>query len=240
MSGHSKWSTIKHKKGAADKKRGDVFSQLTRLIAVAARRGGGEIESNYALRSAVEKAKTANMPKDKIEGAVKRGTGEIEGGAQLEELLMEAYGPGGAAMLVEAVTDNRNRTTSEIRHIISKHGGKPASEGSVKWLFERKMSLTLPRNTIKNQGEFELTAIDAGAQDIILDEESATIYIAPEQLQHALDLLKKKGYVGLETSLDWVAKDAIKLSEQDSKKLERLFEALNEQGDIQEIYTNAK
>lgn len=240
MSGHSKWSTIKHKKGITDQKRADVFSKLARLITATARHGGGDLEINYSLRSAVEKARSQNMPKDNIERAIKKGTGETEGVLQLEELLMEAYGPGGAALLVEAVTDNRNRTTSEIRHIISKNGGKPASEGSVKWLFEHKISLMLPLDATGDQDEFELAAIDAGAEDIIWGADSVTVYVVPQNLQKALAGLREKGYPQAETSLDWVAKDEIELSPEDTKKLERLFETLNEQDDVQEIYTNAR
>ena len=177
MSGHSKWSTIKHKKSATDQKRGDVFSKMARVITIAAK-GGGDIETNYTLRSAVEKAKNLNMPKDNIERAIKKGTGELAGD-QLEELLMEAYGPNGTALLVEVVTDNRNRSTSEIRHILSKNNGKLATGGSVQWLFERQGLIQIDQNAVTDKDEFELQAIDAGAIDIDFEGEKVFVYIDP-------------------------------------------------------------
>jgi len=238
MSGHSKWSTIKHKKAATDKKRGDVFSKMARLITIAARAGGGDLDTNYTLRSVVDKARTLNMPKDNIERAIKKGTGELAG-EQLEELLMEAYGPGGAALLVEVVTDNRNRSAGDIRHILSQHGGKLATSGSVQWLFERQGVLQMPAGTIADHDEFELAAIDAGAADIAWEEDRVLIYTSPEHLQSLQKALSGQGHTQTEASLEWYAKDAVTLDEKSQEQLERLFGALDDHDDVQGVYTNA-
>lgn len=238
MSGHSKWSTIKHKKAATDKKRGDAFSKMARLITIAARSGGGDLDTNYTLRSVVEKARALNMPKDNIERAVKKGTGELAG-EQLEELLMEAYGPGGAALLVEVVTDNRNRSAGDIRHILSQHGGKLATSGSVQWLFERQGVLQMASGAITDRDEFELSAIDAGAADIAWEEDRVLIYTSPEQLQSLQKALSAQGHTQTEASLEWYAKDAVTLDEKSQEQLERLFEALDDHDDVQGVYTNA-
>lgn len=236
MSGHSKWSTIKHKKAATDKKRGDVFSKMARAITIAAR-GGGDIETNYTLRSVIEKAKNLNMPKDNIERAIKKGTGELDG-ESLDELLMEAYGPAGTALLIEAVTDSRNRLASEIRHILSRNNGKLATEGSVKWLFEHRGVIKLDKSDIKDQDEFELMAIDEGAIDISFEETEAFVYVEPSKTQAVQNTLTEKG-LKTEASLVWVAKELIDLEDMVQKQLQKLFEALDEHEDVQEIYTNA-
>ena len=236
MSGHSKWSTIKHKKSATDKKRGDIFSKMARVITVAAK-NGGDMETNYTLRSAVEKAKNLNMPKDNIDRAIKKGTGELAG-EQLEELLMEAYGPNGTALLIEVVTDNRNRSTSEIRHILSKNNGKLATGGSVQWLFERQGLIQIDKNTIADQEEFELQAIDAGAVDIEFEDQKAFVYTDQQNLQVAQQAFVGMGYA-TETGLAWVAKESVEVEELAQKSLQKIFEALNEHEDVQEIYTNA-
>lgn len=236
MSGHSKWSTIKHKKSATDKKRGDVFSKMARVLTVAAK-SGGDIETNYTLRSAVEKAKNLNMPKDNIERAIKKGTGELAGD-QLEELLMEAYGPNGTALLIEVVTDNRNRSTSEIRHILSKNNGKLATGGSVQWLFERQGLLQINQDVIRDKDEFELQAIDAGALDIDFEEEKAFVYVDPQNLQVAQKTLNSMDYT-TESGLVWVAKESVEVDESVQKSLQKIFEALDEHEDVQEVYTNA-
>ena len=236
MSGHSKWSTIKHKKSATDKKRGDVFSKMARIITIAAK-AGGDIETNYTLRSAVEKAKNLNMPKDNIERAIKKGTGELAG-EQLEEILMEAYGPNGTALLIEVVTDNRNRSTSEVRHILLKNNGKLATGGSVQWLFERQGLVQIDQNAITNKEEFELQAIDTGALDIDFEDQKAFVYVDPPNLQTAQKMLNDIGYA-TEVGLVWVAKDTIDLEESAQKPLQKIFEALNEHEDVQEVYTNA-
>lgn len=236
MSGHSKWSTIKHKKSATDQKRGDVFSKMARVITIAAK-GGGDIETNYTLRSAVEKAKNLNMPKDNIERAIKKGTGELAGD-QLEDLLMEAYGPNGTALLVEVVTDNRNRSTSEIRHILSKNNGKLATGGSVQWLFERQGLIQIDQNAVTDKDEFELQAIDAGAIDIDFEGEKVFVYVDPQNLQTAQKVFNDMDYT-TETGLVWVAKESVDVDESVQKSLQKIFEALDQHEDVQEVYTNA-
>lgn len=238
MSGHSKWSTIKHKKAATDKKRADVFSKMGRAITIAARQGGGDLDTNYTLRSTVEKARGLNMPKDNIERAIKKGTGELAGEA-LEELLMEAYGPGGVALLIEVVTDNRNRSAGDVRHILSKHSGKLATGGSVQWLFERQGVLAFEEGTVTQEGrdEFELAAIDGGATDIAWDEERPLVYTTPDNLQPLQKALASYGES--EASLEWYAKDNVALGEKEQEQLERIFEELDENDDVQGVYTNA-
>lgn len=237
MSGHSKWSTIKHKKASTDQKRADVFSKIARAITVAAR-NGGDIETNYELRSVVEKAKNANIPKDNIERAVKKGTGEL-GGEQLEELLIEAYGPEGVAFLITGVTDNKNRTAAEIRHLLSKHGGKIATEGSVQWLFEQQgvIRVTLPPTEPKD--EFELLAIDQGAVDIAWEDGTAFVYTTKDDLQTTQQSLASKGHTE-SASLEWVPKNTVAIDEKTQKTIQKIFEALNDNGDIQDVYTNAE
>ena len=203
MSGHSKWSTIKHKKASTDQKRADAFSKIARAITVAAR-NGGDMDSNYELRSIVEKAKGMNMPKDNIERSIKKGTGEL-GGEKLEALLVEAYGPSGVAFLINIVTDNRNRTAAEIRHLLSRYQGKIATEGSVKWLFEQQgvIETELPENTTKD--DFELTAIDQGVEDIAWEENTAFIYTKKENLQTIHKTLEEQGHKG-NAYLEWEPK----------------------------------
>ena len=237
MSGHSKWSTIKHKKAATDKKRGDVFSKMARIITIAAK-SGGDIEANYALRSAVEKAKHLNMPKDKIDRAIKKGTGELAG-EQLEEILMEAYGPEGVALLIEVVTDNRNRSTSEIRHILSKNNGKLATGGSVQWMFEHQGLVQVPIHEVQNKDEFELSVIDLGAIDIAFEQDKVFIYVEQHTTQSMQKALIEMGHT-TETALVWIAKESLELQEKIQDQLKKLFETLDEHEDVQEVYTNAE
>lgn len=238
MSGHSKWSTIKHKKAATDKKKADIFSKLAKAITIAARQGGGDPEMNYTLRGIVEKAKSANMPKDKIEKAITKGTGSGEG-EQLEELLLEAYGPRGVAILIKAITNNRNRTTSELKHLLNQKGAKPAGEGSVKWMFEEYSFIKLSRYEIDKKDEFELEVIDLGIEDIKWENGAVILYTKTTNMQGVLKLLNEK-FKNIETGLEWVPKNPIKATEEDQKKLETLYGALDEHDDVQEIYSNTK
>ena len=240
MSGHSKWANIKNKKAVTDQKRADVFGKLAKIITVAAAHGGGDLGANYALRTEVEKAKGLNMPKDKIEAAIKKGTGEDKSAIQLEELLMEAYGPGNSALLIQTITDNRNRTTSEIKQILNKNNGKPVGEGGVRWMFQYVGILKIPKDDIKNIEEFELQAIDAGAQDMKEEEERVVIYTGINNLQAMQSTLEKEGFKNIDSSLEWVAKDEIEISQGDQKKLRALFEAFDENADVQAIYSNTK
>ncbi|MEX0878080.1 MAG: YebC/PmpR family DNA-binding transcriptional regulator [Candidatus Spechtbacterales bacterium] len=240
MSGHSKWSTIKHKKAATDKKRSAVFAKLAKAITIAANQGGGDPETNYALRSEIDRAKSFNLPKDKIEQAVKRGTGESKEGVQLVELLIEGLGPGGSAILIEAITDNRNRTTAEVRHILNQNHGKMAGEGSVQWQFARYGVLRIQEVLTKNKEEFELLAIEEGAEDIKNMGGSFYIYTNVDNTQKMLEYMQKQGYDELEASLEWIPKNTVEISEKENSQLEKLFEALDEQDDVQDIYTNTE
>lgn len=238
MSGHSKWSTIKRKKGATDAKRSQVFSKLSKLITVAAR-AGGDLEMNASLRMIVEKAKQTNMPTDNIERAIKKGTGELEG-VKMEEILYEAYGPGGIAMLIECITDNTNRTLSEVKNIISKLGGRFGSEGSVKWMFDRKGYLEIKKSgSDKNKEELELAIIDAGAEDFSEKNEVIEIYTKPEDLYKVKNNLEEQGIKTENAGLDWIPKDEVKIDDEKIiSQIEKLFEALDEQDDVNEVYSN--
>ncbi len=237
MSGHSHWATIKHKKGAADAKRGKAFSKMARVITVAAKEKGGDPETNPALRLAIDQAKKVNMPKDNIERAIKKGTGELVG-EKLEEVIFEAYGPDGIAIIIEGITDNKNRTYGEIKNILSKHNGKIANEGAVRWMFERKGVIVLDNEQkTTNKEEVELKVIEAGAEDIDWDENTLFVYTKVEDLENIKKELEED--FGIDSSrLEWVAKDLVKSEKKDS--IEKLFEALDENDDVQNIYSNLK
>ncbi|MDD5589573.1 MAG: YebC/PmpR family DNA-binding transcriptional regulator [Candidatus Portnoybacteria bacterium] len=242
MSGHSKWSQIKHKKAITDVKRGKIFSKLSRLITVAARQKGGAQATNSQLRIIVEKAKSLNMPGENIERAIKKGTGELEG-AKMEEILIEAYGPGGIALLIEAISDNKNRTLSEVRFLVNEKGGKIAEPGSVNWLFERKGALVV--NLIEAQtkkDDIELSTIDCGAEDLNWqDENSLEIYTAPEKLDEVKNKLERNGLKISSFSLEWKPKNQIEIvDEKTHGQIERLMDALEENDDVSEIYSNLK
>ena len=243
MSGHSHWSSIKHKKGAEDAKRAKIFSKLSRLILVIAKEKGGDIETNAELRMAVEKAKSFNMPQSNIERAIKKGTGEIEGG-KLENLLLEGYGPGQIALLIEAVTDSKNRTLAEIRHIVEQFGGKLAG-GSVLWMFEKKGVITVSDRRQATgdrrleKEKLELLAIECGAEDIKYQNDILEIYTKPREMEKIKKILEEKGIEIKDISLDWTPKEEMKISDKKTKeKIDKLFEALDEHDDVQEIYSN--
>lgn len=238
MSGHSKWSQIKHKKGISDVKKGKIFSKLARIITIAARQKGGDIETNSSLRMTVEKARSFNMPQENIERAIKKGTGEIEG-VKFEEFLMEAYGPEGVALIIEGTTDNKNRTISEIKFLLSEHNGKMAQSGSVLWLFERRGQILVSRGQ-KTKEELELTAIDAGAEDLNwADEQNLEIYVKPERLERTKNNLESSQIKLFDASLVWAPKNKVPIADEKSKEqLEKLLEELDEQDDINEIYSN--
>lgn len=240
MSGHSKWANIKHKKAATDKKRANIFAKLARAITVAAATAGGDADSNYTLRTEVERAKSLNMPKDKIEAAIKKGTGELRKGALLEEFIMEAYGPGTSALLIEVITDNKNRVMTEVKQILIKNNGKFVSEGGVKWMFEQFGVLKIPKKQIQNMEKLELLAIDRGAQDIKEEKNYLTIYTNRNNLQKIQNALDEDGLSEIDASLEWIAKEKVELSEKENKRLEKLFETLDENDDVQEIYSNTK
>lgn len=234
MSGHSHAKTVKHKKEAEDAKKSKVFSKLSQEIILAAK-AGSDMSSNLRLRLAVERAKGFNMPSDSIERAVKKGSGEL-GGEQIEDMLYEAYGPGGIALVITAITDNKNRTLGEVKQILAKNGGKFVESGGVKWMFEQKASLILASQ--KTKEEAELSAIEAGAEDISWNEGELEVLGKPEDLEDLKAKLASAGFNIQDSSVDWVAKEKIEIPEPAKVSAERLFEALNDSEDIQEVYSN--
>ena len=237
MSGHSHFSSIKRKKEITDQKRGQIFSKLSREISIVAREKGGDPETNSSLRIVIEKAKNFNLPKENIEKAIKRGTGELAD-AKLESVLFEAYGPGGIAIIIEGITDNKNRTLGEIKQILNQHNGKLAGEGSVKWLFERKGCLTINLKEDKSKEELESMVIEAGAEDVHWKGDFLDVYTKLEELEKVKKNLEEKEVKIDSTSLDWVAKEEISLNEGDKASCQKLFEALDENDSVQEIYSN--
>lgn len=235
MSGHSKWSTIKHKKGAADAKRGKLFSKLIKEITIAARVGGGDPSGNSRLRTAMDKARQANMPNDNITRAIKKGTGEIEG-VSYEEVTFEGYGPGGVAVLVETLTDNRNRTVSELRHIFSKMGGNLGEAGCVAWMFTKHGVLTFD----KDVGEDKLmeVALDAGAEDIKDEEDMFTVVTAPSFFEAVKEACDKNGIAYIEANLSMVPQNTIKLDRSGAEKMLKLMDSLDDHDDVQNTYAN--
>lgn len=234
MSGHSKWAQIKRKKAVTDAKRSKVFSKLAAVISIAAREKGGDPNMNPFLRMAIDKARSLNMPMDNIERAIKRGAGSAEAGG-LEEIFLEAYGPGGKALLVKAITDNKNRTIAEIKHVINEHGGKMANAGSVKWLFEKMGEIILENQKLTDK--LELKLIEAGAEDIQTDEEQIIILTKPENLESTKHKIAEIGLSATEANLSFIPKNPEKISEANQTAYEKLFEDLNDQQDIEEVYT---
>ncbi|MCA9946152.1 MAG: YebC/PmpR family DNA-binding transcriptional regulator [Ardenticatenaceae bacterium] len=233
MSGHSKWSTIKHKKAATDKKRGKIFTQLTKELTIAAREGGGDPTFNTRLALAVDKAKANNMPKDNIERAIKRGTGELEG-SELFELMYEAYAPNGIGLLVEVVTDNKNRAIADLRHALSKNGGNMAESGSVAWQFTRKGYIAVGGKV--DQDELFLVAADAGADDIQFGE-VAEVYTELETFQAVREAIKDAGMEVEEASMVFEPNNAIELTESDALQVMRVIEVIEDLDDVQNVYS---
>lgn len=241
MSGHSKWSKIQHKKGAADAKRGNIFTKLTKMITVAAREGGGDPEMNFSLRMAIEKAKSANVPKDNIERAIKRGTGELKDGAEIQEVIYEGFGPNGVAFLVETLTDNTNRTVSEVKNIFSKQGGSLGGPGSVQWQFEQKGVVRFmagKKAQISDWDSVQLELMDAGVEDIKDSEEGVELMSSRENFQKMLEAVQKFNIEPDDSGLEWIAKETVELDEETSSKVEKLYNALDESDDVREVYTN--
>jgi len=236
MSGHSKWSKVKHQKAITDVRKSKIFSKMVKMIAVAARKGG-DPEMNSALRLAIEKAKAVNMPNDNIERAIKKGTGEDKE-KRLEEITYEAYGPNGIPLMIETITDNKNRTLSEIRHILSRNNGRLSETGSVKWMFDQKGMIEVS-SAEKNKDELELAAIDAGAEDVEWKNNVLEIYTKPNDLEKVKENLEKARIKIEDASLSWVPKNEVEIKDESLKsQLERLFEALDENEDVNEIYSN--
>jgi YebC/PmpR family DNA-binding regulatory protein len=249
MSGHSHFSTIKHKKAIEDEKRGKIFSKLTRMISIAAKEGVNP-DTNPKLRQTLDEAKGLNMPKENVERAIKKGSGE---GAEenLEEIVYEAFGPGKIAFIIEGITDNKNRTLSEIKQILKDNNGKLANEGAVKWMFEKKGAITIIFKTqnefpeempFRNKEELEMAVIEAEAEDIYWrqdeDEEILILYTKPEDLEKVKKNLEGKGIKIESVSLDWVAKDFVKTEEKEKKMVEKLFEQLDKNEAVHKIYFN--
>jgi YebC/PmpR family DNA-binding regulatory protein len=237
MSGHSKWHTIKHKKGALDAKRGKLFTKLIREMTIAARIGGGDPDSNPRLRTAVDKAKGANMPADNITRAIKKGTGELEG-TTYEELLLEGYGPGGVAILVEGSTDNRNRTVSEIRHLFTKNGGNLGGAGSVAYMFKPKGVIAIAAEKTTEEKLMEI-ALDAGAEDIESESQGFTVYTTQQGFEAVRDAIKKAGIEPDEAEVKKLAENNIALEGAKAQQLLKLVEALDDHDDVQNVWDNS-
>ena len=238
MSGHSKWSTIKHKKGRADAKRGKIFTKIIREITVAARESGGDPDGNPRLRSAIADAKAANMPSDNIKRAIQRGTGELPG-VSYEEVSFEGYGPGGVAVMLEILTDNRNRTTPEIRHLFSKHGGNLGENGCVSWLFSRKGLLLVPRTPELDEDAFMELVLEAGAEDFDADDEDYfRVYTAPDELHRVKDSLENHEVVVEAAQLEMEPSSTTRLEGKAAQQMIRLMEAFDENEDVQNVWAN--
>jgi YebC/PmpR family DNA-binding regulatory protein len=235
MSGHSKWATIKHKKAATDAKRGKAFTRLIKEISIAAR-SGGDPDGNPRLRSAILAAKNVSMPSDNIKKAIMRGTGELEGG-QIEEVMFEGYGPGGAAVLVNVATDNRNRTVSEIRHAFSKNGGNMGAEGSVAWMFERRSQIFVPGDKA-TEDQLMNIVLDAGAEDLRSDGERWEILSPPEAGEAVLKALEANHIPTEDASIAMIPKNLIKLEGKNASGMLRLNEVLEDHEDVQSVYSN--
>lgn len=237
MSGHSHWAGIKQRKGVNDAKKANVFTKYGRLISIAAKQGGGNPDHNFSLRLAIDQARSVNMPKDTIERAIKKGTGELKDGAEIEEVIYEGYGPGNVAMLIKTATDNRNRTFSEIKSLFTKGGGKLGSEGSVKFMFKQVGSIEI-LNENRNSDEIEIAAIEAGAEDMDYEKDFIIIYTATTELQNVKESLEKNGIKIEGAGLIYVPLQKIELLPEAKTVYENLWEKLDEHDDVQEIFDN--
>ena len=238
MSGHSKWSSIKHKKGAADAKRGKLFSKLSRAIIVAAKEGGPDPSGNLALQNAIEKARSYSMPKDNIERAIARGSGADSDAHAFETVVYEGYGPNGVAVIVEALTDNRNRTASDVRHAFDKHDGNLGTSGAVAWLFERRGLVVVPAEGV-DEDELTLAAAEGGADDVSLDGSVFEVVSAPEALTSVREAIEAAGFSVESAELTMVPKTTVEVDDESSaKKIVRLMEQFEDNDDVQDVYAN--
>jgi YebC/PmpR family DNA-binding regulatory protein len=237
MSGHSKWKTNKGKKMAADAKKGAMYTKLIKEITVAAREGGGNPDTNSKLRAVIQKAKEANMPSDNVKMAIKRGTGELPG-VVYETVMYEAYGPGGVAILIEALTDNKNRSTAEIRNIMSKKGCSMAGAGSVNWIFSKKGYILVDKAQGPQEDELMTIALDAGAEDFKSDEKNYEIFTAPQDFEKVKQAIEAKGIKPQDTEITMVPSSTVKLSGNEAKQLLLLIDALEDHDDVQQVYAN--
>ncbi len=238
MSGHSKWHTIKRAKGKADAARGRLFNRLIREVTVAARMGGGDVEGNPRLRAAVANARTNNMPNKNIETAIQKGTGQLEG-VSYEEVTFEGYGPGGVALLIDCVTDNRNRTVSEVRHVLTKHGGSLGASNSVNWMFHRRGVITVAKDTLEEDVLMEV-ALESGADDMTSGDEEYEIVTSFEAFPQVRDALEKRGIAMLSADIRKIPENTIKAAGEEAMKVLRLIDAMDELDDVQSVFTNAE
>ncbi|AZR73114.1 transcriptional regulator [Anoxybacter fermentans] len=239
MAGHSKWANIKHKKAKEDAKRGKLFSKLSKKITVAAKNGGGDPNANPELRMLIQKAKEANMPNENIERAIKKGTGELEG-VTYEHFTYEGYGPGGIALYIELMSDNRNRTAAEIRHLLSKNGGNLGESGCVAWMFERKGQIVIDGSEKAfDEDELMMAALEAGAEDVEVEDKLATIYTAPGDLMDVRENLVNAGYIISDAEVAMIPKNTVEINDPDvARKVLKLMDILEDHDDVQEVYSN--
>lgn len=236
MSGHSKWSSIKHKKGATDAKRGKIFTRLTKEITVASRDAGGDPDMNPRLRNAISDAKSQNMPNDNIDRAIKRGTGELEG-VSYEEIIYEAYGPGGVAILIETMTDNRNRTVADLRHLLSKNNGNLGESGSVAYMFDRRGYIVVDKNQKSEEELFEI-AIEAGAEDLKQDDENFEIFTEQETFEDVKKAVEDAGIEPEVAEVSMIPQTYVKVVGADAKSMLKLYELIDDHDDVQNVYAN--
>jgi YebC/PmpR family DNA-binding regulatory protein len=236
MAGHSKWKNIQHRKSAQDAKRGRLFMKMSKDIFTAAKEGGGDPDSNPALRTAIEKARAVNMPNENIERAIKKATGNLDG-VSYEEITYEGYGPGGVAVMVDVLTDNKNRSASEIRHAFSKHGGNLGESGCVAFMFDKKGVITVTKNDV-DEDQLMLDALEAGAEEMETEDDVYIITTEPEAYRAVRDALREKQYPVEDAELTMVPKTTASLSEEDAAKMEKLIDALESLDDVQDIYHN--
>ena len=236
MAGHSKWANIRHRKGAQDQKRGKIFTKIIKEITISSRLGGGDLTANPRLRKAVSNAKSNNMPADKIERAIKKGTGELDG-VIYEEISYEGYGPGGVAILMDVITDNKNRSVAEIRHILSKYNGNLGENGSVSWMFDKEGQIVLSSNTNNEDTAFE-AAIEAGAEDFQINGDIYLVSTTSDKLMEVRDLLENLGYEIRSAEIEMVPKTIQKLEKKDSEMVLELLDALEDNDDVNKLYTN--
>jgi YebC/PmpR family DNA-binding regulatory protein len=236
MAGHSKWANIKHRKAASDAKRGKVFTRIAKELTIAARDGGGDPDSNPRLRLVIQQARAANMPNDNIDRAIRRGTGELEG-VNYEEIMLEGYGPGGIGILIECVTDNRNRSVSEVRHILTRHGGSMADAGSVAWNFERKSVISIDKGDL-TEDDVLMAVIDAGAEDVKGENETFDVYAAPDNFDGVREAIESAGYSISEARLEFVPNQTVSLAGGEASTALKLLDALDDSDEVQTIFSN--
>ena len=237
MSGHSKWSSIKHQKGVTDARRGQLFTKLTREIIIAAREGGSNSDTNFRLRLAVQKARDNNMPQDNVERSIKKGSGELEG-VTLSEIVLEGYGPSGAAILVKALSDNRNRTIQDVRSTFSRHGGSLGENGCVAWLFDQKGVISVKTDGA-DADELALNAIDAGAEDVKVEDDYVEVYTAPEDMETVRTALEAKGLSITSSEVSMVPKTMVQLEEKPALQALKLLDKLEDIDEVQNVFSNA-